>query len=145
MFPLGRVSTHQREYLVGRLPLEMHGNYNVTFTVTDDGTPAESDSEVVTISVGNVNRPPVLGAIGSKSVDEGDLTYRSPSVHAIPMATPLPTAPVIFRRERTLILVRGLSVGHLPSVMLETIMFSSRSPIVVHHLRVTWRSLPLRS
>ena len=49
------------------------GNYNVTFTVTDDGTPAESDSEVVTISVGNVNRPPVLGAIGYKSVDEGDL------------------------------------------------------------------------
>ena len=49
------------------------GNYNATFTVTDDGTPAENDSEVVTISVGNVNRPPVLGAIGSKSVDEGDL------------------------------------------------------------------------
>ena len=49
------------------------GNYNVTFTVTDDGSPAESDSETVTISVGNVNRPPVLGTIGSKSVDEGDL------------------------------------------------------------------------
>jgi hypothetical protein len=49
------------------------GNYNVTFVVTDDGSPAESDSEVVTISVGNVNRPPVLGSIGSKSVDEGDL------------------------------------------------------------------------
>ena len=47
------------------------GNYNVTFTVTDDGSPAESNSEVVTISVGNVNRPPVLGTIGSKSVDEG--------------------------------------------------------------------------
>ena len=53
------------------------GNYNVTFTVTDDGSPAESDSEVVTISVGNVNRPPVLGTIGSKSVDEGD----SPNFH----------------------------------------------------------------
>jgi len=52
------------------------GNYNVTFTVTDDGSPAESDSEVVTISVGNVNRPPVLGSIGSKSVDEGNrLTF----------------------------------------------------------------------
>ncbi len=49
------------------------GNYNVTFTVTDDGSPAESDSETVTITVGNVNRPPVLGTIGSKSVDEGDL------------------------------------------------------------------------
>jgi hypothetical protein len=49
------------------------GNYNVTFTVTDDGSPAESDSETVTIAVGNVNRPPVLGTIGSKSVDEGEL------------------------------------------------------------------------
>jgi len=48
------------------------GNYDVTFTVTDDGTPAESDSEVVTITVGNMNRPPVLDPIGSKSVDEGD-------------------------------------------------------------------------
>jgi len=48
------------------------GNYDVTFTVTDDGTPAESDSEVVTITVGNVNRPPVLDPIGSKSVAEGD-------------------------------------------------------------------------
>jgi hypothetical protein len=49
------------------------GNYNVTFTVTDDGSPAASDSETVTISVGGVNRPPVLNSIGSKSVDEGNL------------------------------------------------------------------------
>jgi len=49
------------------------GNYNVTFTVTDNGTPAESDSETVTITVGNVNRPPVLSTIGAKSVNEGNL------------------------------------------------------------------------
>ena len=49
------------------------GNYNVTFTVTDNGTPAQSDSETVTITVGNVNRPPVLNTIGFKSVNEGDL------------------------------------------------------------------------
>jgi hypothetical protein len=49
------------------------GSYDVTFTVIDDGSPAESDSETVTITVGNVNRPPVLGTIGSKSVDEGEL------------------------------------------------------------------------
>jgi hypothetical protein len=47
------------------------GNYAVTFTVTDDGSPMKSDSEEVTITVGNVNRPPVLAAIGAKSVDEG--------------------------------------------------------------------------
>jgi hypothetical protein len=29
------------------------GNYNVTFTVTDNGTPSESDSEVITITVGD--------------------------------------------------------------------------------------------
>jgi len=46
------------------------GNYNVTITVTDNGSPAASDSEVVTITVGNVNAPPVLGAIGAKTVSE---------------------------------------------------------------------------
>jgi len=49
------------------------GNYSVTFTVTDDGTPIKSDSEEVTITVGNVNRPPVLNTIGAKSVDEGQV------------------------------------------------------------------------
>jgi hypothetical protein len=49
------------------------GNYAVTFTVTDDGTPPQSDSEEVTITVGDVNRPPVLDPIGAKSVNEGEL------------------------------------------------------------------------
>jgi hypothetical protein len=48
------------------------GNYEVTFTVTDDGDAVSlSDSETVTLSVGDVNRPPVLAAIGSKHIDEG--------------------------------------------------------------------------
>ncbi|MHC4637759.1 MAG: putative Ig domain-containing protein, partial [Planctomycetota bacterium] len=46
---------------------------NVTFTVTDDGTPAESDSEAITITVGDVNQPPVLDPIGNKAVNEGQL------------------------------------------------------------------------
>jgi len=45
------------------------GNYEVTFTVTDSGL---DDSEIITISVGNTNRPPVLTPIGDKSVDEGN-------------------------------------------------------------------------
>jgi hypothetical protein len=50
------------------------GSYpNVTFTVTDDGTPALSDSEAITITVGEVNQPPVLDPIGDKAVDEGQL------------------------------------------------------------------------
>ena len=52
------------------------GNYSVLFTVTDNGTPPTSDSETVTITVGNVNRPPVLSPIGSRSIDEAQtLTF----------------------------------------------------------------------
>jgi len=52
------------------------GNYNVTFTVTDNGSPAQSDSEQVTITVGDVNRPPVLNSIGAKTVNENEsLTF----------------------------------------------------------------------
>jgi hypothetical protein len=48
------------------------GNYpNVLFTVTDNGTPPQSGYESITITVGDVNRPPVLNPIGSKTVDEG--------------------------------------------------------------------------
>jgi parallel beta-helix repeat protein len=36
------------------------GNYFVTFTATDGGTPRLTDSETITITVRNVNRPPVL-------------------------------------------------------------------------------------
>ena len=44
--------------------------FNVTFKVTD--SKGASDSQVVTITVNNKNRAPVLSAIGSKSVTEGD-------------------------------------------------------------------------
>jgi hypothetical protein len=44
------------------------GVYNVTF-IASDGLLA--DSEVVAITVNNVNRPPVLAAIGPRSVTEG--------------------------------------------------------------------------
>jgi Putative Ig domain/Abnormal spindle-like microcephaly-assoc'd, ASPM-SPD-2-Hydin len=46
-------------------------SYSVTVTVTDNGSPAASDFETFTITVGNVNRPPVLGAIGAKTATEG--------------------------------------------------------------------------
>ena len=39
--------------------------------MTDNGSPAASDFETFTITVGNVNRPPVLGAIGAKTATEG--------------------------------------------------------------------------
>ena len=49
------------------------GDYPVTFTVTDSGLPSASDSESISISVVDVNRPPVLSPIGSQSVNEGEL------------------------------------------------------------------------
>jgi hypothetical protein len=49
------------------------GNHSVTFRVTDAGSPPASDSETITISVGNVNRPPVLAPIGNRSALPGEL------------------------------------------------------------------------
>ncbi|MCP5059064.1 MAG: tandem-95 repeat protein [bacterium] len=48
------------------------GNNSVTFTVADNGSPPLSDSETIVISVGDVNRPPVLAPIGNQGVNEGD-------------------------------------------------------------------------
>ncbi len=48
------------------------GNYvNVEFTVTDDGSPIELDVEFITISVGNVNRPPVFETVPTQEILEG--------------------------------------------------------------------------
>lgn len=46
------------------------GTYSVTFTATDDGSPSKNVSETITITVGEVNRPPVLDSIGNQTVDE---------------------------------------------------------------------------
>src|SRR5437773_1567450 len=54
-------------------PTEAQGpaDYSVTVRVTDDGTPALSAHETLTIHVSEVNEAPVLAAIGDKSVNEG--------------------------------------------------------------------------
>ncbi len=49
------------------------GVYTVLFVVTDTGDPPLSDSETVTISVGDVNRPPVFEPIGDKIAKTGEL------------------------------------------------------------------------
>jgi VCBS repeat-containing protein len=49
------------------------GPHSVTFTVTDNGSPVASDSETVAIAVTDANRPPVLAAIGPKTVAENTL------------------------------------------------------------------------
>lgn len=48
------------------------GNYGVTIRVTDDGTPALSDSETITISVREVNAAPRINAITDRSGEEGN-------------------------------------------------------------------------
>ncbi len=49
------------------------GSYqDILFTVTDNGNPPLSDSETITITVGDVNRPPELNPVGDKQVDEGE-------------------------------------------------------------------------
>ena len=45
----------------------------MTVRVTDNGSPALSDSETISITVNEVNVAPVLAAIGNKTVDEGSL------------------------------------------------------------------------
>ena len=56
-------------------PTEAQGPGSFTFTVsvTDDGTPNLADSESITVTVNETNVPPVLAAIGNRTVDEQTL------------------------------------------------------------------------
>ncbi len=50
------------------------GTYtNVAFTATDAGSPAKQHSRSINITVNNVNRAPVVAAIGNQSVNEGSI------------------------------------------------------------------------
>ncbi len=54
-------------------PTEQQGpaTYNITIRVTDDGTPALSDVETITVTVNEVNAAPTLAAIGDRAVAPG--------------------------------------------------------------------------
>ncbi len=49
------------------------GNQTVTVRVTDDGVPSMEDFETITITVNDVDLPPVLAMIGAKTIEEGSL------------------------------------------------------------------------
>ena len=50
------------------------GSYSgIVITATDATDPSLTDEETIAISVNEVNRPPVLAAIGNQSVNEGDV------------------------------------------------------------------------
>jgi gliding motility-associated-like protein len=57
-------------------PSDQDGNndYIVTVTATDDGTPAQSASQTITVTVNNVNEPPVFTSPGTGSVAENQIT-----------------------------------------------------------------------
>lgn len=56
---------------------DQEGNYaNIEFTVTDNGSPIELDTELITITVGNINRAPLFDPIGSQEVlEDTQLTF----------------------------------------------------------------------
>ncbi|HET9251866.1 MAG TPA: putative Ig domain-containing protein, partial [Candidatus Eisenbacteria bacterium] len=49
------------------------GVFPITVVVTDNGSPAQSDSETIQVTVNEVNVAPVLAAIGNRTVNEGSL------------------------------------------------------------------------
>jgi hypothetical protein len=52
------------------------GTYAVGIRVSDNGTPVESDGEVISVQVSEVNSAPVLAPIGNKTVKQGStLTF----------------------------------------------------------------------
>ena len=56
--------------------LQGPGDYGVTVQVTDDGSPSLFDTEAITVTVQEVNEPPVLGTIGDREVEaEVELTF----------------------------------------------------------------------
>ena len=74
------------------------GNHTVTVRVTD-GDPSLDDIETITITVNDVNLPPLLAAIGGQSVVEGNpLTFTAaatdPDVPANNLSFSLDAAPV---------------------------------------------------
>jgi PKD repeat protein len=81
------------------------GNHQLRFIVTDDGSPAASDSEEITITVGNVNRPPILDSIGDHQVDEAvvlafDISATDPDGNQISFtAGNLPSGAVLSDNE----------------------------------------------
>ncbi|MFC1945172.1 right-handed parallel beta-helix repeat-containing protein [Chloroflexota bacterium] len=62
--------------------LQGSGSHDVTFTVTDNGVPILSDSEVITITVNEVNEPPTINApSSSQNIKEGGNPVGNPTTY----------------------------------------------------------------
>ncbi|MAG33077.1 MAG: hypothetical protein CL908_19535 [Deltaproteobacteria bacterium] len=76
------------------------GSVPVTITVTDDGVPMASDAEEFAITVGAVNQPPVLDAIGDRMIAEGEdvsILLAASDPNADPLFFECLGAPIDFR------------------------------------------------
>ena len=51
---------------------DQSGSYGVTIIATDDGNPNRSDRQTFTVTVNNVNRPPLLGPFNDVTINEGE-------------------------------------------------------------------------
>ena len=71
--PQGAAITPGGDFTWTPTELQGPGVYTVTVRVTDDGSPTLSDSEIITITVSEVNLAPVLDPVGNQSIPEGSL------------------------------------------------------------------------
>src|SRR5207253_3615959 len=59
-------------------PTEAQGpaTYAITIRVTDNGLPPANAAEIISVTVNEINTPPILGAIGDKTIaEETTLTF----------------------------------------------------------------------
>ncbi len=100
------------------------GDHTVTVRVTDDGVPSLDDFETITITVIDVNLPPVLAAIGGRRVEEGSTllftaSATDPDLDTENLSFSLDSAR---RRGRPFIRARGNLVGRLVKRMVPACM-----------------------
>jgi cold shock CspA family protein len=69
--PMGASITSGGDFTWTPAEAQGPGSYTFAVVVTDDGTPPMSDSETITVTVHEVNEPPMLGTVGNRTVDEG--------------------------------------------------------------------------
>jgi hypothetical protein len=93
-FPPGAAITPAGAFTWTPTEAQGPGTYRVRIVVSDQGS--LSDDEEIAIAVSEVNRPPVLGPIGGKAVDEGSplsftVTATDPDIPANALAFSLET------------------------------------------------------